>query len=81
MPLYTPFFNPEKTYEENFEHGPFGDFADGKILKEKGEPKHAFLGQKVYTSFGIPAGPLLNGTYVKAALDKGFDLQIGRAHV
>src|SRR5258706_9407855 len=72
--LYTPFYDPEKTYEENFKKGPFGAFADGKIYKDKGEPKCEFLGQKIYLPFGIPSGPLINGNFVKAALDKGFDL-------
>src|SRR5258706_10521927 len=72
--LYTPFYDPEKTYEENFKKGPFGAFADGKIYKDKGEPKCEFLGQKIYLPFGIPSGPLINGNFVKAALYKGFDL-------
>lgn len=59
--LYTPFFDPNKSYEENWEQGPFGAFADGKINEEKTIP------------FGIPAGPLLNAKFIKAALDKGFD--------
>ncbi|MCX6752449.1 MAG: tRNA-dihydrouridine synthase [Candidatus Nomurabacteria bacterium] len=71
---HLPFYDPEKTYEENFEHGPFGVFADGKIYKDAGEPQYDFLGQKVFSHFGIPSGPLINGNFVKAALDKGFDI-------
>lgn len=74
--LHTPYFDPEKTYEDNFSQGPFGAFADGKVFKQTGTPKYIVLGQKVYTPFGIPAGPLLNGKYVKAALDKGFDMPV-----
>jgi dihydroorotate dehydrogenase (NAD+) catalytic subunit len=74
--LHKPFFDPEKTYEENFSEGPFGAFADGKVFKEPGTPEYTVLGQKVYTPFGIPAGPLLNGKYVKAALDKAFDMPV-----
>ncbi len=73
---HTPFFDPEKTYEENFAQGPFGTFADGTVFQEAGEPQSTVLGQPVYLPFGIPAGPLLNGKYVKAALDKGFDVPI-----
>src|SRR5215472_8958362 len=73
---YTPFFDPEKTYEENFIQGPFGTFADGTVFQEAGEPQYTALGQLVYLPFGIPAGPLLNGKYVKAALDKSFDIPI-----
>ncbi len=71
-----PFYDPEKTYEENFKEGPYGAFADRKVFEEKGEPQHTFLGHKVQLPFGIPAGPLLNGTFVKAALDKGFDITV-----
>lgn len=28
-----PFYDPEKSYEENFEKGPFGAFSDGEIVK------------------------------------------------
>lgn len=72
--LHQPFYNPEKNYEENFKDGPFGAFADRKKFSEKGGPKYDFLGQKVYLPFGIPAGPLINGNFVKEALNKGFDI-------
>lgn len=72
--LHTPYYNPEKTYEENFKEGPFGDFADGKKFENIDEPKYKLFDFPVYLPFGIPAGPLLNGKYVKAALDKGFDI-------
>jgi dihydroorotate dehydrogenase (NAD+) catalytic subunit len=75
-PLITPFYDPAKTYEENYDEGPFGAFADGKVFEQKGEPQHEYLGQKVYLPFGIPAGPLLNSKYVKAAFEKGFDICI-----
>ncbi|MFZ2149894.1 MAG: dihydroorotate oxidase [Minisyncoccia bacterium] len=72
--LHTPFYDPEKTYENNFTEGPFGAFADGEIFKDKGEPEFDFLGIKVFSPFGIPSGPLINGKFVKAALNKGFDI-------
>jgi len=74
--LQQPFYDPSKSYQENFEQGPFGAFADLKIFADKGEPKFNFLGQKFFLPFGIPAGPLVNGRFVKAALDKGFDLPV-----
>lgn len=74
--MNTPFYDPLKTYEENFEAGPFGEFADGKVFKENGEPENEVFGHKVFLPFGIPPGPLLNGRYVKAALDKGFDIAV-----
>ncbi len=72
--LQVPFYDPEKSYEENLSDGPFGAFADGEILDQKGEPNFNFFGHKVYSPFGIPAGPLINGNFVQAALDKGFDI-------
>jgi len=69
-----PFYDPKKSYYENFEEGPFGIFSDGKVFKDAGEPQEEIFGHKVYLPIGIPAGPLLNGKFIKAALDKGFDL-------
>lgn len=74
--MLTPFYDPNKTYEENFTEGPFGAFADGKVLENQGEPKYDFLGFKINSPFGIAAGPLVNSKFVNGALDKGFDLPI-----
>ncbi len=82
--IQEPFYDPRKTYEENYEKGPFGAFESPEKYEKKdplrsrsseaSEPQFDFLGNKVYLPFGIPAGPLLNGKYVKAALDLGFDI-------
>lgn len=69
-----PFYDPGRSYGENFEHGPFGLFAENTFAVSAGETKHNFLGHPVGTPFGIPAGPLLNGKFVTAALRAGFDL-------
>lgn len=74
--LSEPFYDPNKSYEENFTNGPFGGFADGEVFTQEGEPEYEFFGYKVYTPFGIPAGPLINGKYVSGALDKGFDVVV-----
>ena len=75
--LQVPFYDPEKSYEENFKDGPFGAFADGKIIKNKNKPSQFdFLGFKVNSPFGIASGPLVNGKFVKSALEKGFDICI-----
>jgi dihydroorotate dehydrogenase (NAD+) catalytic subunit len=74
--LSEPFYDPGRSYQDNFEHGPFGLFADSQRIPSTSEPKHRFLGVPVATPFGIPAGPLLNGAFVKAALDKGFDVPV-----
>lgn len=73
--LRAPFFDPNKTYYENWEQGPFNGFADGVVLPVE-RPRFEFLGQKLAYPLGIPAGPLLNGKFVKAALDKGFDVPV-----
>lgn len=72
--LHQPFYDPEKSYEDNFKEGPFGAFTDGKVFKDEGEPKYDFFGIKVFSPFGIPAGPLVNSKFIKAAFEKGFDL-------
>jgi len=74
--LQTPFFDPNKTYYENWEQGPFGGFADGTVAVSAGEPRFSFFGHILDYPLGIPAGPLLNGAFVKAALDKGFDVPV-----
>ena len=73
--LLRPFFDPNKTYAENWEQGPFNGFADGKKFDVQ-PPKFDFLGEKISYPLGIPAGPLLNGKFVNAALDKGFDVPV-----
>ena len=45
--LRTPFFDPNRTYYENWEEGPFGDLADGVVVPEGGEPRFEFLGFKL----------------------------------
>lgn len=76
--LLTPFYDPEKSYEDNFSDGPFGAFVDGEVIEPYGGNasvgQYNFLGFKVNSLFGIPSGPLINGKFVKAALDKGFDI-------
>lgn len=74
--MQVPFYDPFRTYEENYQDGPFGDFANSKKIKRVGKPKHVFCGNEVYMPFGIPAGPLLNSAYVKSAFDKGFDISV-----
>ena len=72
--MHTPFYDPLKSYEENFHEGPFGALAEGPVFKNEKEPLAEFFGQKVFLPFGIAAGPLINGKFIKAALNKGFDI-------
>jgi dihydroorotate dehydrogenase (NAD+) catalytic subunit len=75
-----PFYDPAKSYQDNFEHGPFGLFAGpathSSVHPQAEEPKHRFLEHPVWAPFGVPAGPLLNGRFVIAALDHGFDIPV-----
>lgn len=61
-------------FEENKAKGPFGDYLDDSIYKNKGEPQYDFFGVPVYSPFGIAAGPLPTTKFIRAALDKGFDI-------
>ncbi len=74
--LRKPFYDPTLSYEDNYNKGPFSDFASGEKFEQSGEPEHDFLGQKVYLPFGIPAGPLLNSKFVKGAFEQGFDIAV-----
>ena len=72
----TPFYDPTKSYDENYAEGPYGACGDEQVHNEHGEPQYEFFGYKVYTPFGIPAGPLLNSNFVRGAFDKGFDMAV-----
>lgn len=74
--LKTPFYDPTLSYEDNYEKGPFGDFASSDSFEQSGEPAYDFLGNKVYLPFGIPAGPILNSKFAKGAFKEGFDIVV-----
>lgn len=74
--LHVPFYDPARSYHENYDNGPYGDFSDGKTYPQEGEPTYDFLGQKVFLPFGIPAGPIINSNFAKGAFDKGFDIVV-----
>ncbi|MBI2588776.1 diguanylate cyclase [Candidatus Saccharibacteria bacterium] len=67
------FYDPSKTYDDNFDSGPSQVFPDEKVYKNRGAPKFSFLGRPLYLPFGIAAGPLPNSQYVKYAFERGFD--------
>ena len=73
-----PFYDPLRTYEENYAEGPFGAFADAASVTGpiRTEPRHVFLGHAVHTPFGIPAGPLVNAAFCEAAFARGFDVNV-----
>lgn len=72
--MKTPFYNPQLSYEDNYREGPFGNFAKTPKKKKSSSSPELFLNLPVDLPFGIPAGPLLNANFVKAALNYGFDL-------
>lgn len=74
--LKAPFYDPGLSYEDNYEKGPFGDFASSDTFEQSGEPSYDFLGNKVYLPFGIPAGPILNSKFVRGAFKEGFDIVV-----
>ena len=72
MPLY----NINKTYLENLEEGPF--FSE-EIPKRALPPKNEwieFLGVKLASPIGVPAGPLLDAKWVSLAGKLGFDQKV-----
>ena len=86
MSDFEPFYDVSRSYEDNYEQGPFGAFAealkDGNGADAAGTTSEGasegalatFLGQPVNLPFGIPAGPLLNSRFTTAAFRMGFDL-------
>lgn len=74
--LKKPFYDPTLSYEDNYEKGPFSDFASSEKFEQSSEPTYDFLGQKVFLPFGIPAGPLLNSKFIKGAFEQGFDIAV-----
>ncbi len=67
-------FDPELSFYENLTQGPLGDFDTLPKYRNTGEPKYDFFGAKVYSPFGIAAGPLPRAKFVKSALENGFDI-------
>lgn len=77
--LHKPFYDPTKSYEDNYEYGPYGAFADvltdtSRRYIQKGEPQFNYHGHTIYKPIGIPPGPLINSRFVKAAFNMGFDI-------
>ncbi len=73
-PDHPAIYDIKKTYQENFDQGPF---FEGKLPKRVYPPKDEwcnFLGFEVASPLGVPAGPLLNSRWVKLAANLGFDI-------
>jgi dihydroorotate dehydrogenase (NAD+) catalytic subunit len=73
-PEKPPIYDIHKSYLENLEEGPF---FQGKIPPRIWPNENQwvdFLGFKVASRIGVPAGPLLNGRWVLFAAEMGFDI-------
>lgn len=68
------FYDSTKSYEENYDAGPFGLFRQEPPSFATPVHPSSFLGFSVDVPFGIPAGPLLNSKFVVAAWNWGFSL-------
>lgn len=66
-------YDIDKSYDENYEHGPV---FDGIIPKRKPGKPVSIFGFEVNSRLGVPAGPLLNAKYIKLYAELGFDLPV-----
>jgi dihydroorotate dehydrogenase (NAD+) catalytic subunit len=73
-PDIQPVYDIQKSYLENAEEGPFftGTFLPRTLPPEKEWTD--FLGFKVASPIGVPAGPLLNARWTNFAAKMGFDI-------
>jgi dihydroorotate dehydrogenase len=74
------FYDPNLSYQENYDRGPFGPFADRPSAEDERAlalPPHEWVqvgGLVLRRPLGIPAGPLLNSKFIEAAFRWGYDL-------
>ena len=68
-----PFYDHLKSYDENYNDGPFGLFRETP-QPYKTKYKTQLFGFDIDIPFGIPAGPLLNSRFIKAAWNWGFSV-------
>lgn len=67
-----PFYDATRTYDDNYENGPFGIFADQTFVPPNPKNTATFMGFTVSIPFGIPAGPLLTSKFISGAWRCGF---------
>jgi dihydroorotate dehydrogenase (NAD+) catalytic subunit len=75
-PEHPAIYDIRKTYLENADQGPF---FNGPIPKRIMPPKEQwidFLGHRVASAIGVPAGPLLTSRWVDLAGKLGFDIPV-----
>lgn len=71
--MNTAFYDATKSFEDNYDNGPFGEFASKPPALPKPAPS-GFLGFSVDVLFGIPAGPMPTSKFVTAAWNWGFSI-------
>lgn len=74
-----PFYDPNLSYQDNYDLGPFGMFAGEPAEEDKAALEQAgslidLGGLRLRRGLGIPAGPLLNSKFTGAAFKWGYDL-------
>jgi dihydroorotate dehydrogenase len=67
-------YDPTKTFDENFDRGPFALDPSQPVYQNSGDPQYSFLGHKIYSPFGIAAGSLPTSNHLKYAFERGFDV-------
>lgn len=73
-PSHPPIYDIERSYIENAQFGPF---FNGEIPKRTWPHQREwidFLGFRLASRLGVPAGPLLNSKWIRLAGELGFDL-------
>ncbi len=73
-PNRPPIYDIHRSYQENTEEGPFFEGVIPERIFPSEKEWVDFLGFKVATPIGVPAGPLLNGGWVLFAAEMGFDI-------
>lgn len=73
MIMKQEFYDASQSYEENYLHGPFGRFRESPLTRPEGG-RYSLFDIPLEIPFGIPAGPLLNSNFIKAAWSWGFSL-------
>lgn len=66
------FYDPERTYDDNYDNGPFG--MDGTDYRTGEKPCYTFLGHPINLPFGIAAGSLPTHRHTDAAFRLGYDV-------
>lgn len=74
--MHSLLYDIHKTYDNNYNLGPFKLKELKKPIFKNTKPKYNFMGFPINYPFGIPAGPLLNSKFIKGAFDFGFSVSV-----